>query len=82
MTYIAHHYSLYKFTPPLILGLKKILGLSVGEISYSHLNAGEALSEQKNTRSLRFNNSMYQSIITTRSFHRTGNELLSAARKI
>ena len=39
--------------------------LSVYEVSYSHLNAGEALGERIiNTRSLHFNNSAYESIIT------------------
>ena len=34
--------------------------LSVDEVSYSHLNAGERII---NTRSLHFNNSAYESII-------------------
>ena len=80
---IAHNLSLHQFKPPLIfLGLKKKL-LSVDEVSHSHLNVGEILGERIiNTRSLHLNDSAYECIIHTRSFHRTRNDLLSAVREI
>ena len=78
---IFHQSALHELNSPLrgtVLIL--LLGFHVQSKKHnSHLKAGEALGERIfNTHSLHFNNSAYESIITTRSFHRTRNELLSA----
>ena len=43
---VRNHRSRYQFIPPLNLGLKQILLLSVDEVSHSHLNADEVLRER------------------------------------